>query len=222
GKEAGISSKTCCQARSLSDLSLSHTQTHTHTHTRTGREKRMTDLVGLLRESATHDLRAFEELKADYEQELSRTRGDAYQVASMFVLFQGVIFTAVSQSRLLTCALSWSPVSLSLAASLAAFLAIAHKLYAIGDLQQDIKSTALAMSSLVQQLDSIYGHDDQLAPAALEPPPLCFRRIKFAGLRSILSRDGICAIFLLASFTFLVTSFSVKTLCRHACPRCDV
>ncbi|KAI5070723.1 hypothetical protein GOP47_0015066 [Adiantum capillus-veneris] len=184
-------------------------------------------LLGL-HESAAHngqvqaweaDIKAFETLKADYEDELRRVRSEAYQVATMYAVFQGVILTAISQRTLLTCSLSWSPASISISASVAAFLVIADKLKSIGEVEEDIRTTGLSMSALQGCLDKV---DEEGCELDLDTflPEVEYQRFECAGYRFILSRDGLCALLFLAIFSFVVSCFSIITLCKH-CSRCN-
>ncbi|KAH7284337.1 hypothetical protein KP509_34G049900 [Ceratopteris richardii] len=101
------------------------------------------------------DRRAFEQLMEDHESELRRIQADAYQVAGMYALFHCVVFTAISESTLLTCQLSWCPVSLCAAVYLATLLAIADNLKMKSDLRMEITQTKLLMSALIDCLDRL-------------------------------------------------------------------
>ncbi|KAI5072825.1 hypothetical protein GOP47_0012931 [Adiantum capillus-veneris] len=181
-------------------------------------------LMGL-HESAAHngqvqawqtDLKAFDTLKADHEDELRRVRSEAYQVATMYAMFQGVIFTAISQQTLLTCSLSWSPASISIAAFVATFLVIADKLKSMGEVNQDIAAIGSSMSALLDCLDRV---DEEGSELDLDTvlPQVKYQRFKCL---FILSRDGLCALLFLAVFSFFVSYFSISSLCKD-CSRCD-
>mgnify|MGYP000677477839 CR=1 FL=1 len=58
-----------------------------------------------LRNIWTVDRKAFETQKWDQEEEVRQLRAEVYHIASMSLIFQGVIFTAVSQTNLLNCSL---------------------------------------------------------------------------------------------------------------------
>ncbi|MCO5566681.1 hypothetical protein L7F22_020359 [Adiantum nelumboides] len=169
-------------------------------------------------EAWQNDLKSFEKLKADYEDELRRVRSEAYQVASMYAMFQSVIFIAVAQSNRLTCSLSWCPASISIAASVAAFLVIADKLKGIGEVKEDVKETSLSMSAVHDCLEQV---GQQGSGLNLETvfPQFEYRRFECAGYRYILSRDGLCALLFLTFFSFIVTCFSISTLCKR-CSHC--
>ncbi|KAH7284339.1 hypothetical protein KP509_34G050000 [Ceratopteris richardii] len=168
-------------------------------------------------ETWERDRKAFEQLMEDQESELRRVTADTYQVAGMYAMFQSVIFSAVSQSRLLTCSLSWCPACLSAAVWLGAILAFVDKLKMKSDLKREIKETGRFISALTGCLDRI---NEQGAMLDLESvhAQCVFPESSIFETYFLLSRKNLYALLFLTSFSVLVGVFSVHTLCEHCHP----
>ena len=71
---------------------------------------------------------------------VSNLKNEIYQLIGFFSVFQGVMLTAVAQSSLLHCHNLWSPISLSVLASVASIFGVVHKLMQIQSFQRTIDS----------------------------------------------------------------------------------
>ncbi|KAG0621489.1 hypothetical protein M758_3G024300 [Ceratodon purpureus] len=78
-------------------------------------------------------------------------KNEVYSLLGFFSVFQGVLLTAVSQSNLLHCNNLWSPVVLSVLASVVTIAAIAQKLYQISSLLRTISSEEQAVKDVVHR-----------------------------------------------------------------------
>ena len=67
-------------------------------------------------------------------------KNEIYQMIGFYVVFQGVLLTAVAQSNMLFCTNWWSPIFLSLVASFVTVGGVIQKLMKIHELQQTIQS----------------------------------------------------------------------------------
>lgn len=79
-------------------------------------------------------------------------KNEVYQLVGYFVVFQGVMFTAVAQSNMLFCKNVWSPVLLSVLASIATIAGVSQKLQSFQSLEVTIaseKQTAQVSSILL-------------------------------------------------------------------------
>jgi hypothetical protein len=76
-------------------------------------------------------------------------KNEVYQLLGFFSVFQGVLLTAVSQSNLLHCNNLWSPIVLSVLASVVTIAAIAQKLYQISSFNRTISSEEIAVKVCV-------------------------------------------------------------------------
>jgi hypothetical protein len=65
-------------------------------------------------------------------------KNEVYQLIGFFSVFQGVVLTAVSQSSLLYCHNKWSPIALSVLASVISTFGVIQKLNQINDLQRNV------------------------------------------------------------------------------------
>ncbi|KAH7284350.1 hypothetical protein KP509_34G050300 [Ceratopteris richardii] len=162
--------------------------------------------------------KSLEQVKADQEDELRSVRKDTYQVASMYAMFQSVIFSAVSQSTQLNCQLSWCPSSLCAAVYIAALLAIADKLKSAEDLRQEIDETNLFISALNERLDLLYTLGPQLDLDIQYPRRRLSSSSTAIGLRFLLRPRSLFCVFFLTSFSVLVGLFSSHVLCEHCSP----
>ena len=72
--------------------------------------------------------------------EVSSLKNEVYQLLGFFSVFQGVVLTAVAQSNLLHCNNQWSPITLSVLASVVTVCAIIQKLLQISSLLNIIHS----------------------------------------------------------------------------------
>ncbi len=73
------------------------------------------------------------------EQQSSQIKNEVYQLVGFFIVFQGVLYTAVAQAQVLDCR-NWSTVFvLSLLASAAAIAGVTQKLLQLEDIQKTIK-----------------------------------------------------------------------------------
>ena len=101
------------------------------------------------------DRKAFEAQKWDQEEEARQLRAEVYHVTSMALIFQGVIFTAISQTNLLSCSLVWSPICLSAIVGLVSMIAVADKIYELGIVKNEINRTDANINALVSMLDRL-------------------------------------------------------------------
>lgn len=67
-------------------------------------------------------------------------KNEVYQMLGFFSVFQGVVLTAVAQSNLLHCNNKWSPIVLSVLASVLTIAAVTQKLSQVSSLQKTINS----------------------------------------------------------------------------------
>ncbi|KAH7284349.1 hypothetical protein KP509_34G050200 [Ceratopteris richardii] len=162
--------------------------------------------------------KSLEQVKIEQENELRGLRKDAYQVASMYAMFQSVIFSAVSQSTHLNCQLSWCPASLCAAVYIAALLAIADKLKGAEDLRQEIDETNLFISAVNERLDLVYTLGAQLDLDIQYPRRQLCGSSTAIGLRFLLRPHSLFSVFFLTSFSVLVGLFSSHVLCEHCSP----
>ena len=73
-------------------------------------------------------------------------KNEVYQLLGFFSVFQGVVLTAVAQSNLLHCNNQWSPITLSVLASVVTVAAIVQKLFQISSLQKTIHTEEEALT----------------------------------------------------------------------------
>ena len=163
------------------------------------------------------DRKAFEAQKWDQEEEARQLRAEVYHVTSMALIFQGVIFTAISQTNLLHCSLVWSPISLSVIVGLGSMIAVADKIYELGIVKNEINRTDANINALVSMLDRLdkegAGLDPSVRPSAdVNDDPK-------AGSKEVTSWYGLSAQFFLFFFSLIISVFSQRTLC-HNCKSC--
>lgn len=73
-------------------------------------------------------------------------KNEVYQSIGFFSVFQGVILTAVAQSNLLHCNNWWSPILLSVLASVVTIAGVTQKLLQVSSLQKTISSEKRALT----------------------------------------------------------------------------
>jgi hypothetical protein len=83
-------------------------------------------------------------------------KNEVYQLIGFFSVFQGVVLTAVSQANLLHCNNKWSPILLSLLASVVTIAAITQKLYQISHLQETIHTEKQALEVCITSLATVF------------------------------------------------------------------
>jgi hypothetical protein len=66
-------------------------------------------------------------------------KNELYQLTGFYIVFQGVVLTAVAQAGALTCEQWWSPFTLSLIASIVAIVGVYQKLDAFRDVKDNLK-----------------------------------------------------------------------------------
>jgi hypothetical protein len=66
-------------------------------------------------------------------------KNELYQLTGFYIVFQGVVLTAVAQASALTCRQWWSPFTLSLIASIVTIVAFYQKLDAFRDVKDNLK-----------------------------------------------------------------------------------
>ncbi|KAJ7298154.1 hypothetical protein O6H91_Y013700 [Diphasiastrum complanatum] len=98
-----------------------------------------------------------------HEIDCSRTEQEIYQLFGFDVLFQAIIIAGAAQATVLDCSSAWVPLVLSIAASLATFLAVFRKLEAherfLSELQSE-QSDAKALFEYVEKLKMLGGQFD--------------------------------------------------------------
>ncbi|KAG0557197.1 hypothetical protein KC19_11G109500 [Ceratodon purpureus] len=83
---------------------------------------------------------------------VANLKNEIYQLIGFFSVFQGVLLTAVSQSNLLHCNNLWSPVALSVVASVVTVAGVLQKLMQIRSLQSTIHSEEQSLKEVVKRL----------------------------------------------------------------------
>jgi len=66
-------------------------------------------------------------------------KNELYQLVGFYIVFQGVVLTAVAQAGALTCEQWWSPFTLSLIASIVTIVGVYQKLDAFRDVKDNLK-----------------------------------------------------------------------------------
>jgi hypothetical protein len=66
-------------------------------------------------------------------------KNELYQLTGFYIVFQGVVLTAVAQASALTCRQWWSPFTLSLIASIVAIVGVYQRLDAFRDVKDNLK-----------------------------------------------------------------------------------
>jgi len=66
-------------------------------------------------------------------------KNELYQLVGFYIVFQGVVLTAVAQASVLTCEQWWSPFTLSLIASIVTIVGVYQKLDAFRDVKDNLK-----------------------------------------------------------------------------------
>jgi hypothetical protein len=74
------------------------------------------------------------------KKKVANLKNEIYQLIGFFSVFQGVLLTAVSQSNLLHCNNLWSPIFLSVVASVITIFGVVQKLMQIKAFQKSIHS----------------------------------------------------------------------------------
>jgi len=90
-------------------------------------------------ETWRNDVRVLQKRIDRKEQQSSQIKNEVYQLVGFFIVFQGVLYTAVAQAQVLDCR-NWSTVFvLSVLASAAAIAGVTQKLLQLEDIQKTIK-----------------------------------------------------------------------------------
>ncbi|KAG0601376.1 hypothetical protein M758_11G105800 [Ceratodon purpureus] len=103
------------------------------------------------------------------KKKVANLKNEIYQLIGFFSVFQGVLLTAVSQSNLLHCNNPWSPIALSVVASVVTVAGVLQKLMQIRSLQKTIHSEEQALKEVVKRLNKLRNsgvHSFQFANSA--------------------------------------------------------
>ncbi|CAK9221877.1 unnamed protein product [Sphagnum jensenii] len=91
-------------------------------------------------------LRNWEEQAASISRRIERkenrtyvVKNEIYQVLGFYIVFQGVVLTAVAQASALKCNQWWSPFTLSLIASIVTIVGVYQKLQVLQDVEQNLR-----------------------------------------------------------------------------------
>ena len=79
------------------------------------------------------------------EAQRGHIRNEIYQLIGFFIVFQGVVYTAVAQAAVLRCTNWWTSFTLSLLASVVTIVAVVQKLSAQWDLTKTIANEKLSI-----------------------------------------------------------------------------
>lgn len=79
------------------------------------------------------------------EAQRGQIRNEIYQLIGFFIVFQGVVFTAVAQAAVLRCTNWWTSFTLSLLTSVVTISAVVQKLSAQWDLEKTIANEKLSL-----------------------------------------------------------------------------
>ncbi|KAH7284364.1 hypothetical protein KP509_34G051200 [Ceratopteris richardii] len=138
----------------------------------------------------------------------------------MYIMFQGVMFTAVSQNSLLNCSLSWCPASLCAVAYLATIFTVSERFKSEDQLKQEVMGTKLLLSCVTDSLDRVeqLGVDLDLET---QHPKLSLPFLgRTNGCKFLLSLNNLLVLTFLTSFSAFVGWFCVSTLCKN-CKTCQ-
>ncbi|KAG0601373.1 hypothetical protein M758_11G105500 [Ceratodon purpureus] len=89
------------------------------------------------------------------KKKVANLKNEIYQLIGFFSVFQGVLLTAVSQSNLLHCNNLWSPIALSVVASVVTVAGVLQKLMQIRSLQYTILSEERSLKEVVKRLNNL-------------------------------------------------------------------
>ncbi len=91
-------------------------------------------------------LRSWEEQAASISRRIERkenrtyvVKNEIYQVLGFYIVFQGVVLTAVAQASALKCSQWWSPFTLSLIASIVTIVGVYQKLQVLHDVEENLR-----------------------------------------------------------------------------------
>ena len=171
------------------------------------------------RDEWADDVNTFEAWRMGLEEECRRTRGEAYRVASMSLVFQAVLFTSVAQTNRLHCSLAWSPIILCVMAGAASTIAMATKFWELAYLKHSINlssKTIKRIEDFLAQLET-EGAGMDLGPPFLDeiyvkppPPPTCADLICY-----LLSPSRLSPLLFLLAFSIVVSLSSKRILCQN-------
>ncbi|KAG0599262.1 hypothetical protein M758_12G138700 [Ceratodon purpureus] len=82
-------------------------------------------------------------------------KNEIYQLIGFFSVFQGVLLTAVSQSNLLHCNNWWSPIILSVVASVVTIFGVVQKLMQIQSFQKTIHSEEQSAKEVAARVNNL-------------------------------------------------------------------
>ncbi|CAM6050996.1 unnamed protein product, partial [Sphagnum compactum] len=77
---------------------------------------------------------------------------ELYQLAGFYIVFQGVVLTAVAQASALGCGQWWSPFTLSLIASIVTIVGVYQKLDAFRDVKDNLKEEKYSFQVLTRNI----------------------------------------------------------------------
>jgi hypothetical protein len=104
-------------------------------------------------------LRNWEEQAASISRRIERkenrtyvVKNEIYQVLGFYIVFQGVVLTAVAQAGTLTCSQWWSPFTLSLIASIVTIVGVYQKLQVLHDVEENLREERYSFQVLTRNI----------------------------------------------------------------------
>jgi len=75
-------------------------------------------------------------------------KNEVYQLLGFYLVFQGVVLTAVAQASVLTCEEWWSPFILSSMTSIVAIVGVYQKLQSLHDVEENLREEKISYQVL--------------------------------------------------------------------------
>lgn len=166
-------------------------------------------------EDLEREEKLFQRQVCSHKKSVRRLSKALFQVLSIYALVQGVIFAAVAQTTVFTCAEWWGPVLIAVAITLGTLFGVVDKLLSIGRHKEEARKFKARQNAVFDVIDTLRWEGSQFDLENADPQNSS-RQAQAPGLREVVSMYGLLVLSFLIGFSFLVIISCLKMLCSSS------
>lgn len=146
---------------------------------------------------------------------VQRLSKDLYQVVSIYALLQGVLFAAVAQTTVFTCAEKWGPVFMALAVTAGTLCAVFDKLWNVKQKKKKVEQSTQRQRDVTDRIDKLRCEGSNVDLDDMDRPPAQAQHTPASGYHEhcFFFVHAFLVLGFLVGFSVLIIVSCVKMLC---------
>lgn len=150
---------------------------------------------------------------SSHKKSVRRLSKELYQVMSLYAVLQGVLFAAVAQTTVFTCASWWGPVFVAVAATLGALCGVLDKLWSVGKHKEKVRQFRARHNAVFDIIDMLRWKGSSIDLDSIEPQHN-YLQDREAGYHCVFSVYGLLVLGFLVGFSILIIISCIQMLCQ--------